>query len=159
MLDRQVEIHDDLIFIVNEEKTAPPEHLRSLEWAILTQLNGERTVGEIGEILSLDPEETVHLFQRLLKLGAIVLSQLHQMDHVVPEDVFEDLEYQFTYSLGPVAGIVLEDALATLKHSRETLKKRDFPQLIELLSLEIANRQKRHEFQRHMVDKLKRLLT
>jgi hypothetical protein len=149
------QIREEMVFKLSNQRSPSDVKLKTLEWAIVTQLNGEKTVAQIGEILSLSPEENRVMFVRLMREGLLELVQAPEEDPHVPPEIFEELEYQFTYYLGPVASIILEDILIELKRTRESLEKKQLPLLIELLSLEISNEDKKHEFQKQMLKKLR----
>jgi hypothetical protein len=157
-LNDPTQIHEDMVFKLNNRRSPSEVKLKSLEWAIVTQLNGEKTVGQIGETLSLSPEENRVMFARLMREGLLELVQGPEEDPHIPVEIIEELEYQFTYYLGPVASLVLEDILTELKRNRENLEKKQLPLLIELLSLEISNEEKKHEFQKQMLKKIKGLV-
>ena len=151
----QFEIHEDMIFKLSHKRSPSDVKLRSLEWAIITQLNGTLTVKQIGEILNLTPQETVEHFNRLRDEELLEWVGMSVNSNAVPREVLDELEYQFTYYVGPVAGILIEDLLTELKVSREHVEKNQLPMMIELLSLEISSEDKRFEFQREMLQKIK----
>ncbi len=153
-----ITIHDNMVFRVNSKRSPSEMKLKSLEWAIVTQLNGEKSVSQIGEILALNMDETHELFERLEKAGLLELVESNGNDPYVSAELFSELEYRLTYYLGPVAAILVDDMLRELKRSRANLDKRQLPQLVELLTMEISNDEKRIEFQREMLQKLKGLI-
>lgn len=152
------QIHEEMIFRLSPRRSPSEVKLKSLEWAIVTQLNGEKTVAQIGETLALSPEETRAMFVRLMKEGLLDLVQVPEQNPYVPAEIFEELEYQLTFYVGPVATILLEDTLTELKRNRENLEKRQLPLLVELLTLEISSDGKKHEFQKQMLKKIKGLV-
>ena len=151
-------IHDDMVFRVSSKRSPSEMKLKSLEWAIVTQLNGEKRVSQIGEILALNNDETHELFERLEKAGLLELVENSGNDPYVSAELFAEVEYRLTYYLGPVAAILIEDMLRELKRSKANLDKRQLPQLMELLAMEISSPEKRIEFQREMLQKLKGLI-
>jgi len=151
-------IHDDMVFRVSTKRSPSEMKLKSLEWAIVTQLNGEKSVSQIGEILALNNDETHELFERLEKAGLLELVESSGNDPYVSAELFAEVEYRLTYYLGPVAAILIEDMLRELKRSKANLDKRQLPQLVELLAMEISSPEKRVEFQREMLQKLKGLI-
>lgn len=152
------QIHESMVFKLSNRRSPSEVKLKSLEWAIVTQLNGEKTVAQIGEILALSPEENRAMFVRLMREGLLDLVEAPEHNPYVPAEIFEELEYQFTYYVGPVASIILEDMLVELKRNRENLEKRQLPLLVELLTLEISTDEKKHEFQKKMLNKIKGLV-
>lgn len=157
-LNNHFPIHEKLVFKLSNKRSPSEVKLRSLEWAIVTQLNGEKTVGQIGEVLALNPDETHEMFERLMEEGLLELVESPGDDPYVPEEILEDIEYQLTYHIGPVAGFLIDDILEDLKRSREKLDCKQLPLFVELLSLEISNVDKRHEFQKQMLKKIKELM-
>lgn len=152
------QIHEAMVFKLSNKRSPSEVKLKSLEWAIVTQLNGEKTVAQIGEILALSPEENRAMFVRLMKEGLLDLVQAPEQNPYVPAEIYEELEYQFTYYVGPVASIILEDTLVELKRNKENLEKKQLPLLVELLTLEISTDEKKHEFQKKMLNKIKGLV-
>jgi len=147
-----------MVFRVSTKRSPSEMKLKSLEWAIVTQLNGEKSVSQIGEILALNNDETHELFERLEKAGLLELVESSGNDPYVSAELFAEVEYRLTYYLGPVAAILIEDMLRELKRSKANLDKRQLPQLVELLAMEISSPEKRVEFQREMLQKLKGLI-
>ena len=151
-------IREDMIFKLSSKRSPSEVKLKSLEWAIVTQLNSEKTVGQIADILALNMDEARVLFTRLMKEGLLDPVDNQTNAERVPASVIDDLEKQFTFHVGPVASIVLEDTLAEFKRHRENLEIRQFPLLIELLTLEISNLDKRYEFQKRMLEKIRGMM-
>ena len=148
-------IHDDMIFKLSHRRSPSEVKLRSMEWAIVTQLNGEKTVSEIGELLSLEPPETLAMFNRLMREGLLELVGLPEKDPYVPTLLLTQIEYEYTVFVGPIANIILSDTLADLRKGRQNLEKKQLPFLVELLGLEIRNEDKLFDFQKLMLKKIK----
>lgn len=157
-LNNHFPIHEKMVFKLSNKRSPSEAKLRSLEWAIVTQLNGEKTVGQIGEVLALNPDETNEMFERLLEEGLLELIETPDDNPYIPEEMLEDIEYQLTYHIGPVASILIDDLLEELKRSREKLDRKQLPLFVELLSLEISNVDKREVFQKQMLKKVKELM-
>lgn len=156
--NNRFEIREDMVFKVNKNKSPSGVKLRSLEWAIITQLNGEKSVAQVGETLALNPLETNAMFNRLMEEGLLELVGSPDKDPYVSPDVLDDLEYKFTIYVGPIASIILDDLLGELKRNRENLELGQLPLLTELISHEISSEDKRHEFRKQMLQKIKGLI-
>ncbi|RMI02428.1 MAG: hypothetical protein D6681_10445 [Calditrichaeota bacterium] len=151
-------IQGDMVFKLSHKRSPSEVKLRSLEWAIVTQLNGEKTVDQISEILALSPEEAQAMFGRLMAEGLLELVRVPETNTFVPPEVFNEIEQRYTYYVGPVANILIEDLLAEMKRNRQNLERKQLPLLVELLGLEISSPEKRLEFQKFMLQKIKELV-
>ncbi|NIU00655.1 MAG: hypothetical protein GWN01_06865, partial [Nitrosopumilaceae archaeon] len=136
-----------MVFKLSQNRSPSEKKLKSLEWAIVTQLNGKKSVKQIGDTLALNPEETHAMFKHLMDEGLLELVKGGEENHRIPAEIFEKIEYQFTHYVGPVANILIDDVLAELKRNRLNLERQYLPILIELISLEISNKEKRYNFQ------------
>lgn len=151
------EIQPDMIFKLSNRRSAQEVKLRSLEWAVVTQIDGEKTVGQIAEILSLTPHEMREIFSRLIHERLLDLVGMPQDIAYIPKKILDDIQNQLMYFLGPVSEIVVEEVLDELNSTKSKFRKKKLPLLIELLSVEISNPKKRYEFQKRMLERMKEL--
>lgn len=124
---------------------------RSLK--VLLELDGKKTLIEVAKRLNLSLAELRTIVQKLLNLGLIELSA--ESIAKVEEDFFEFLQTQLALAVGPLAQIILEDALSELN-----VKIEDFPvtylaELIDILSKEIPREEKKAAFMRSILNKMK----
>lgn len=150
-------ITGDMVFKLSSRKSPSEVNLKSFEWAIVTQLNGEKSVDQIGEILALDPVETIEMFERLQTEGLLEGVTVSRSDPYVSGDLLQQIETDFTFFVGPVASILIEDLLAEFKRNKNNLDKNSLPLFVEMLTLEIRSDEKKHEFQKKMLEKIKGL--
>ena len=131
--------------------------LNSMEWAVITQIDGERTVAEIARKLSFSLNEALPIFNALLDKGLIEVSEIKSDEiEFVPVSFFNRLEKILIQFIGPVATYVINDTLIELNAQRTKYPKTMVPELIELLSDEISDESKKIEFQKQMLHLLKR---
>ncbi len=131
--------------------------LNSMEWAVITQIDGERTVAEIARKLSFSLNEALPIFNALLDKGLIEVSEIKSDEiEFVPVSFFNRLEKILIQFIGPVATYVINDTLIELNAQRTKYPKTMVPELIELLSDEISDESKKIEFQKQMLNLLKR---
>ncbi len=147
-------IEDDMIFRLSHKRSPGDVKLKSLEWAVVTQLDGEKTVEIIGEILALSEEEKISIFSHLLQEGLLEYVGQRQSKSYVDAQLLDDIEYQFTLHMGPVAAVIMDEVLDQLGRDRTNLEIHQLSTLVELLSLEITNPQKQKAFKEEMVQKL-----
>ena len=75
----------------------------------------------------------------------------------VGEDFFTQVEDVLVNYIGPVAPYVINDVLLELNEEKDKFLKEKAPLLIESLSQEILDDSKRVQFQREMLEVIKRL--
>jgi len=148
--------HEFVVFGLSTTKSPTEVTLRSAEWAIITQLDGHKTIKEIAGILALSLEEAFNLFNGLYEKELIkIISTDRIKEEFVNDDFFETLEKQLTTVIGPVAPFVLEDTLWAMDTGKDRFRMDRIPELIENLSDEITDEDKKVAFQQLMLSKIK----
>lgn len=150
-----INIIDKMIFHLSKDRSPKDANLKSLEWAVITQVNGNRTVGQIGEILALEAEELQRIFKKLIGEGLLELSGVQGNSNTISQDFIKFLEKQYTLFVGPMATIIMNDTLGEMKLTREALDKDRLPYLVELLCLDISSEKKRLAFQKVVLKEFK----
>lgn len=146
------------VFALSRDKSPSEVTLRSAEWAIITQIDGQKTVGEIANILAMSYEEAINFFVGLYDVGLLRLVTTRKSEkHIVPDSFFEKLENELTRIIGPVAPYLIDDTLWNLDLNKDDFIAEKVPQLIEAISDEIPDEDKRIAFQQVMLDLIKEL--
>lgn len=159
-MDRNQNIipHEDVVFTLSRNKSPSEVTLRATEWAIITQVDGQKTIAQIAKILALTSEEALNMFYGLYQKGLIeILSTEVRKNEMVPEDFFEKLYDELTRIIGPVAPFVVEDALWEINVTRENFRHERIPDLVEVISDEISDEQKKVKFQQTMLELIRSL--
>lgn len=151
-------VENNMVFKLSNKRSPKEVNLRSLEWAVVTQLNGEKTVGQIGEILALSEDELQQIFFNLIGEGLLEFVQSENTINSPSPAFVNNLERQFKLYVGPIADIIINDTLNELKTSRQYIEKSQIPFFVELLSLHISNTRKRTQFQKDMLNEIQGLL-
>jgi hypothetical protein len=132
--------------------------LKSTEWAVITQLSDKKTVSDIAKILALTVEEAVALFSGLENKGLIkVISTRKPVKKIVSAPFFKRLENELLKIVGPVAPFLIEDALLEVGSGKNDFESEKIAELIEIISDEIADEEKKVEFQGVMLIQLKNM--
>ncbi len=132
--------------------------LSSMEWAVITQIDGNRDVAEIARNLALSIPEALQIVKALTDKGLLQIVRVKKEEiEIVKESLFRKLEKILTKYIGPVAAYVINDALMELNADRSNYRKNRVPELIELLSDEISDEKKKIQFQKEMLELLKGL--
>lgn len=147
---------DNAVFSLSKSKSPSEVTLRSAEWAVITQIDGHKTVRDISELLSLGRDEATALFNGLVEKELIELqSTEEEKPNYVPAEFFKMLETELTKVIGPVAPLILEDTIMEMDTSKEHYLPERIPELIEMVSDEIVDNQKKVKFQQIMLNQLK----
>lgn len=157
-MEAPIKIELNMIFLLSNKRSPKEVNLRSLEWAVVTQLNGKKTVGQIGETLALSNDELQQIFINLNNEGLLELVKVEEINNSTSPIFIKELERQFKLFVGPIADIIINDTLTELKTSRKYIEKSQIPFFIELLSIQISSEKKRIQFQRDMLNEIKEML-
>lgn len=142
------EIAGNMVFRLSSRRSPKEVNLRNIEWAVVTQLDGEKTVDQIAGILALSPGETKEIFTRLLTERLLDLVTISSRSNLIDPEILARLEYELKTYVGPVAGYLVEETLEELNRNRDNLDVAILPVLIDLLTAKIGERERQIDFQR-----------
>ncbi len=147
----------EAIFDISPSGSTNTVSLKPIEWQVLTQVNGQRSISAIAAILELHEFEVAKIVFSLTTTGL-----LHEVDHVYGKsqaagDVFfEQLTEYFTDVMGPSSPMIIDDEIRLLGEDRASFPQDKAAELVERISMEIADGAKRAQFQKQMVAVLRR---
>lgn len=147
----------DAVFNISPSGSTSTVSLRPIEWQVLAQVNGERSVLDIGEILALSEFDVARIVYSLVTAGLLheVVGGARKFREIVEESFFETLTVIYTEIMGPIGPIIIEDEIKLLGEDRSAFPQEKTAELVERISLEIADNKKRAEFQKRMVSHLR----
>jgi len=102
----------DAMFDISPSGSTDTVSLKPIEWQVLTQVNGQRSIIEIAEILELNEFEVAKIIFSLTIAGL-----LHEVDHVyvkgqtAGDAFFEQLTEYFTDVMGPLGPMIIDDEI------------------------------------------------
>lgn len=155
MIELSGKIENNMIFVLSNERSPEDADLLHLEWAVVSQLDGQKTVGQIAENLALSRTEIEEIFRKLSSQNLLVLVNRSGEDSLVSPEFFKILNHEMTLMLGPVAGIILEDVLEMMRMNRDNFEVQNLPVLIELLTNQIDDPVKQVEFQKNIYNRVR----
>jgi hypothetical protein len=147
----------DAVFNISPSGSTTTVSLKPIEWQVLAQVNGERSVVEIGEILELHEFDVARIIYSLTTAGLLheVVEGKKRFRDIADEDFFEKLIEIYTDIMGPIGPVIVEDEIRLLGEDRNAFPQDKTAELVERISLEIADNKKRAEFQKQMVAHLR----
>ena len=147
-----------VVFSVISSQAAADAQLKSSEWAIVTQIDGNQTVQKIIENLSLEEDECLAILYSLFQKRLIQIQKIQTEDQIfVSEAFFQKIEDSLVKIIGPVANYLIADVMWEMNESQEKFDKDKVPMLIEAISQEIKDEHKSVQFQQQMLKEIKSL--
>lgn len=151
-------VNENMVFKLSPTGVGTEISLSSLEWGVITQIDGVKTVKEIAGNLALTLEETFQIIGSLRKKGLIFFD--HQVDvkvEYVNEAIIKKITEKLMRYIGPVAKYLINDTLVELNLTADKLPVDRLPEFVEHLSDEISDEGKKINFQREMLSLIKQM--
>jgi hypothetical protein len=143
----------DAVFNISPSGSTNTVSLKPIEWQVLAQVNGERSVIQIAEILNLHEFEVAKIIYSLTTAGLLheVTDAKSIFREIVEDSFFDRLTEYFTEVMGPIGPVIIDDEIRLLGEDRDAFPQDKAAELVERVSLEIADGAKRAQFQKQMV--------
>jgi hypothetical protein len=119
---------------------------------VIAELDGKKNVGSIARNTGIELGEIKEIISKLLKLNIIAL-----VDEPIPclkGDFFIYLKDQLSQATGPMAEVLIEDAVASLGYDLSSFPKYRVQELVELLTRRIFREGKRVIFKQNLLKKI-----
>ena len=149
----------EAVFNISPSGSTNTVSLKPIEWQVLAQVNGERSVVEIGEILGLPEFEVARIIYSLTSAGLLheVQEARASFREAVDSAFLDQLTQVFTDVMGPIGPVIIEDEIKLLGEDPGAFPREKVAELVERISLEISDSAKRAQFQKDMVTIIKDL--
>ncbi|HYA93252.1 MAG TPA: hypothetical protein VEK32_17320 [Thermodesulfobacteriota bacterium] len=119
---------------------------------VITELDGKKNVGMIARNVGMELAEVKEIISRLLNHNIIAL-----VDEPIPSlkgDFFAYLTDQLSMATGPMAAVLIEDAVASLGYDLSSFPKHQVQDLVELLARKIFREEKRGIFKLNLFKRI-----
>ena len=120
---------------------------------LFMELDGKKSLAVISRKTEMKMSTLREAASKLLKLKLI--EQVAEAIDAVDADFMNTLKRELSLAIGPLAQILIEDAVNDLGQSIARFPSRRAPELVESLSREIQREDKRSVFKQAMVRKIK----
>ncbi len=124
--------------------------------ATLIELDGEKTVAEVARNLGVKLDRLKPIIFRLLDLNLI--ESVEEENGYTGTAFFKDLYTELSLAVGPIAEILIEDAVIDLGQSLDSFSMEHAPELVDMLARQIKKEEKRMYFRQVMVQKIKKVV-
>ncbi len=119
---------------------------------VLLEVDGRKKGGDIARKLGMAPEEIAGILSRLMDKGMIEPVSTG----VINGTFFKALKKELALAIGPLAEVLIENALLDLGMSEANITLDSVAELVDVLARQIPKREKRAIFQRRMLQILKK---
>jgi DNA-binding Lrp family transcriptional regulator len=120
--------------------------------SVLLELDGRQNVETIASKLQQPATAVGQVIARLAELRLV-----EKVDPVVDPDFLDQLRRQLALAVGPIAEILIEDAILDLGHELGRFPARQAAELVEITATEIKRKDRKAEFTRTMLGCLQSL--
>ncbi len=147
-----------VVFKVYSGNIAGEINLKPEAFRLLVQVDGVRTVAEIAQGIGVDQAAAASIAASLYKAGVLeIVSGVVAPPRATVNGVFFDhVTRELTLVIGPVASMLIEDEVSALGETRENFPRNRMAELVERVSGEIRDEQKRVNFQRVMLEAIRK---
>lgn len=154
---RRVIPDEDVTFRLSPSGSSDAVSLQPQEWQVLAHINGARNASEIAEELGM---EKLDVLKILAHLEVSKLLDVAEGSDIVSEPqirngFFERLSNEFTDLIGPMGPVIIDEVVGSMGKTREGFPRSQVADLIERISGDIENDEKRLNFQQIMLDLLR----
>jgi hypothetical protein len=137
-----------------------PVTLTPEEWVAVAHIDGAASAGDIAAMLRLDEFELARRLAALAARGLVEVevpapARPQQRVALVNPAFFTQLQHAAAAALGPIAAVVVDDALDMLGSPREAFPRERVSQLVEVVAAEIRDDRRRAQFQQTMLQWLR----
>ncbi|MBW2412539.1 MAG: hypothetical protein JRF72_22290 [Deltaproteobacteria bacterium] len=128
----------------------------SLDQKMLTvfmELDGQKNLGAIARKAGLNMSSMREVISKLLQLKLI--EKVEEKILFLDNDFIEHLFGQFSLAVGPIAQVLIEDEIQDLGFTLLQFPTQRVAELVDRLSREIRRDEKKAEFKRSMINKIR----
>ncbi|MEW5737053.1 MAG: hypothetical protein AB1921_19565 [Thermodesulfobacteriota bacterium] len=121
---------------------------------ILVELDGQKSVGMIAEKTGMTLDALRRVVAKLIQLK--IIEPVTKEVAVLDEGFLDMLDKELALAIGPIAEVVIEDAVADLGYSLDRFPSDQAAELIDYISQEIQREDRRNAFRQNMVAEMRR---
>jgi predicted small metal-binding protein len=120
---------------------------------VFMELDGQKNLGAVASKAGLNMSSMREVISKLLQLKLI--EKVEENIHFLDNDFIEYLFGQFSLAVGPIAQVLIEDETQDLGFSVSQFPIQRIAELVDRLSREIRRDEKKTEFKRNMINKIR----
>ncbi len=119
---------------------------------VIQELDGKKTIGLVAKNMGLELDKLKAIIGKLLTHG--IIAPVSQSMAVMKEDFFVYLTNQLSLATGPMAEVLIDEAVGNLGYTLSNFPKHRVQELIDLLAPRIFREEKRAVFKQNLYKKI-----
>ncbi len=120
--------------------------------AVIRELDGRKTISSVAKNTGLELERIKEIIGKLLTQGIIAL--VNQSMPMMKEEFFIYLTDQLSLATGPMAEVLIDEAIASLDCTQSNFPRHRVQELVDLLVPKIFREEKRAVFKENVYKKI-----
>jgi hypothetical protein len=148
----------DAVPRLNPDAPSQAITLQPHEWQIVAQVDGKVSIGEMAAHMRADEFAFMQTVAPLVTAGLLkleVVAKAPPLKATVGAPFFQSLLAAVAAAMGPLAEIIIDDAVADMGATRETFPRELVSALAERIASEIRDPEKRVRFQQTMLSMIR----
>lgn len=128
-------------------------------WRVLAQCDGVRSVGDIAQDLAMEPAAVAQVADTFFRCGILQLAAGSPAPPRPPinKAFLDQLTNELARAIGPLAALTVEEEIAALGETRDSVPRDEAPALVERLSHAIREDARRLRFHQVMLEAIRKL--
>ncbi|MBW1989704.1 MAG: hypothetical protein JRI97_09165 [Deltaproteobacteria bacterium] len=122
--------------------------------AVLVELDGAKTVGEIAERAKISPDVMRRVLSKLLQLQ--IIEPVEKAVSTLDQGFLSLMKRELSLAIGPIAEVIMEDAAADLGHDLESFPAEQAAELVDYVSQEITREDRKIACRQNMAAEIRR---
>jgi hypothetical protein len=122
--------------------------------SVLMELDGTQNLGQIVKKTNVNVGTMRKIMTRLLQLELV--EPVEGAVSMLDDDFFGYLQIQLSLAIGPIAEVLIEDAVIDLGHQPTQFPSHRAAELVDLLAREIQREEKMVIFKQNMVNRIRK---
>lgn len=150
---------DSVIYRLSSSAPPGEVNLKPEAWRVLAQVNGVRSLAEIAQAIGLDESGVSRIAVTLYEAGVLEVAAgaVAPPRATIDGAFFDEVAHELARAMGPLAEVVLDNEIDRLGENRTLFPRDRIADLVEGVSEAIPNEAKRVNFQRVMLEAIRKL--
>lgn len=147
-----------VVFKLSNRELAQDINLKPEAWRVLARIDGQHSVSQIAQGIGMDEATATRIADILYEAGMLEVAagSVKPPRPSVNGSFFDQISHELTWSMGPIAEIIISEEIKALGEKREHFPRARIAELVERVGDAIADEGERARFQRIMLEAIRK---